>query len=324
MSLYGFIDTWKAIYGPKRLCRVLDVPESSYFGWNDAGRDSTARRADAEAALVDQIRVFHEASDRTYGSPWIHADLVEAGVVVSERRVAELMSVHGIVGLTGREHSTVTTRRDRIEAPFPGLVERGFKPAAPDTVWYGDITYIWVGSQFWYLATVIDASSKMVIGWKLADHMRAELVVDALHAAIDRRGGLVPVGLMLHSDRGSQGTGAHQAPASARHRRRGRRDQRPPNRLHVRASLFVAHRRVRSGRSPARTRGSIGTGALSALVEHHRTDPPSEVGPPRRHGPPSRLGVCSPSRAWIRHTTRRGRRQRFVLHRARRMRRPRR
>ena len=184
VSLYGFIDTWKAIYGPKRLCRVLDVPESSYFGWNDAGRDSTARRADAEAALVDQIRVFHEASDRTYGSPWIHADLVEAGVVVSERRVAELMSVHGIVGLTGREHSTVTTRRDRIEAPFPDLVERGFKPAAPDTVWYGDITYIWVGSKFWNLATVIDASSKMVIGWKLADHMRAELVVDALHAAI--------------------------------------------------------------------------------------------------------------------------------------------
>jgi len=207
VSLYRFIDTWKAIYGPKRLCRVLEVPESSYFGWNDRGRDSTAGRADAEAAFVAKIRVFHEGSDRTYGSPRIHADLIDAGVAVSERRVAELMAIHGIVGLSGREHSTITTRRDRIEAPFPDLVKRGFKPATPNTVWYGDITYIWVGSQFWYLATVIDASSKMVIGWKLADHMRAELVVDALHAAIDRRGGLIPVGLIFHSDRGSQYTG---------------------------------------------------------------------------------------------------------------------
>jgi len=206
VSLYGFIDTWKATYGPRRLCRVLEVPESSYFEWNDRGRERAARRGVAEAVLVDKIRVFHEASDRTYGSPRIHADLVDSGVRVSERRVAALMACHGIVGLSGREHSTVTTRRDRIEAPFPDLVNRGFTPAAPDTVWYGDITYIWVESRFWYLATVIDASSKMVIGWKLADHMRAELAVDALHAAIDRRGGLIPVGLIFHSDRGTQYT----------------------------------------------------------------------------------------------------------------------
>ena len=73
-------------------------------------------------------------------------------------------------------------------------------------MWYGDITYIWVGSRFWYLATVIDASSKMVIGWVLADHMRASLVVDALHAAISRRRGIIPVGVIFHSDRGSQYT----------------------------------------------------------------------------------------------------------------------
>lgn len=206
MSLYRFIDMWKAMYGPKRLCRVLEVPESSYFDWSDRGRDNAQRRADAEAELVAKIRTFYEASDRTYGSPRIHADLVDAGVAVSERRVAALMAEHGIVGLSGREHSTVTTRRDRIEAPFPDLVGREFRPAAPDTVWYGDISYVWVESRFWYLATVIDASSKKVIGWKLADHMRTELVVGALHAAIDRRGGLIPVGLIFHSDRGSQYT----------------------------------------------------------------------------------------------------------------------
>jgi transposase InsO family protein len=206
VSLYGFIDTWKAMYGPRRLCRVLEVPESSYFEWNARGRRVAVRRAGDEAVLVERIRVFHEASDRTYGSPRIHADLIDAGVRVSERRVAELMAEHGIVGLSGREHSTVTTRRDRIEAPFPDLVKREFRPAAPNTVWYGDITYIWVGSRFWYLATVIDASSKMVIGWKLADHMRAGLAVDALQAAIGRRGGLIPVGVIFHSDRGSQYT----------------------------------------------------------------------------------------------------------------------
>lgn len=217
MSLYRFIDTWKATYGPTRLCRVLDVPESSYFDWNMRGRDIVQRRADAEAELVAQIRTFHEASDGTYGSPRIHADLVDAGVVISERRVAALMAEHGIVGLSGREHSMVTTRRDRIEAPFPDLVGRNFQPATLDTVWYGDISYVWVESRFWYLATVIDASSKKVIGWKLADHMRAELVVEALQAAIDRRGGRAPAGVIFHSDRGSQYTGHEFGQACREH-----------------------------------------------------------------------------------------------------------
>ena len=76
--------------------------------------------------------------------------------------------------------------------PFPDLVNRGFQPAVANTVWYGDITYIWVESRFWYLATVIDASSRMVIGWQLADHMRAGLAIDALNAAIaDGMSGLV-------------------------------------------------------------------------------------------------------------------------------------
>ena len=218
MSLYGFIDMWKASYGVVRLCRVLDVPPSSYFGWNCQGRRIVSERDATEAVLVGRIREFHAASGDTYGSPRVHADLVDAGIVVSERRVAEVMARHGIVGLTGREHSTVTTRRDRIEAPFPDLVNRDFRPAGVNTVWYGDITYIWVGSRFWYLATVIDAASKMVIGWKLADHMRAGLAVDALHAAIGRRGGRIPAGVIFHSDRGSQYTSHEYQQACAEHK----------------------------------------------------------------------------------------------------------
>jgi transposase InsO family protein len=115
------------------------------------------------------------------------------------------MASVGIVGLTGRERSTTTTRRDRLAAPFPDLVGGEFTPATPDTLWYGDVTYIWVGTRFWYLATVIDAASKELVGWCFDDHMRTELVTTALQRAVARRGG-VGAGLIFHSDRGSQYT----------------------------------------------------------------------------------------------------------------------
>ena len=206
MNLYRFIDAQKAVYGTRRLCRVTDIPESSYFDWNRRGRAVAAAKASRDEVLVEQIRVFHDASTATYGSPRIHTDLVEGGVVVSKRRVAEVMAAYGIAGLSGREHSTVTTRRDRLEAPFPDLVGRAFHPAAPDVCWYGDITYIWIDHRFWYLATVIDAHTKAVLGWAFADHMRAELVIEALNAAVARRGANTPAGLIFHSDRGSQYT----------------------------------------------------------------------------------------------------------------------
>jgi len=206
VNLYRFIDTWKAEYGTGRLCRVVGVPASSYFDWNHHGRRLAADRAEADQRIVSQIRAVHDDSTETYGSPRVHAQLVDDDVVISRRRVAQLMAVNGIVGLTGREHSTTTTRRDRMAAPFPDLVGREFCPPGRDLCWYGDVTYIWVDNRFWYLATVIDAGTKQVLGWSFADHMRTELVTDALHAAIRRRGGLVPVGLIFHSDRGSQYT----------------------------------------------------------------------------------------------------------------------
>ena len=196
----------------------MAVPESSYFDWNSDGRGVAAAKADRERVLVAQIRVFHDASTATYGSPRVHADLVEGGVVVSRRRVAEVMAANAIAGLSGREHSTVTTRRDRLEAPFPDLVGRRFHPAAPDVRWYGDITYIWVDHRFWYLATVIDAHTKAVVGWAFADHMRAELVIEALNAAVARRGGITPVGLIFHTDRGSQYTSGEFAKWCKLHR----------------------------------------------------------------------------------------------------------
>lgn len=206
MNLYRFIDTWKAEFGVGMVCRVMGVPPSSYHDWNHHGRQIVADRDAADAVMVARIRRAHHDSTETYGSPRIFAELVDQEVVVSERRIARLMAKNGIVGLTGREHSTTTTRRDRMEAPFPDLVGRKFFPPGPDLVWYGDITYIWVESRFWYLATVIDAGTKEVLGWALANHMRTELVTDALHRAVRRRGGRIPEGIIFHSDRGSQYT----------------------------------------------------------------------------------------------------------------------
>jgi transposase InsO family protein len=207
---YQFIDSQKVSaeghgYPIWLLCQVVDVPQSSYYDWNRTGRDRHAERTEAAAAMTEQIRKVHADSDGTYGAPRIRAELNEGGVVVTKRRVAELMAANQIQGLSGREHTTGTTRRDRLAAPFPDLVNRGFCPDTPDTIWYGEITYVWIGQRFWYLATVIDAATKEVLGWRFADHMEASLVAEALRAAVNRRGGNVR-GVIFHSDRGSQYT----------------------------------------------------------------------------------------------------------------------
>lgn len=205
MNLYRFIDAQKASYTIRLLCQVLAVPESSYFDWNTSGRARLAARDADRAGRVAEIRVVFDGSDQTYGSPRVHRELRDRGVKVSRRHVAELMAGHGIVGVSGREHCTTTTRRDRLAAPFPDLVARRFLADRPDEVWYGDISYVWVAGRFWYLATVIDAATKEVVGWAFADHMRSELICRALHAAVARRG-RISAGVIFHSDRGTQYT----------------------------------------------------------------------------------------------------------------------
>ena len=152
MNQYRFIDVQKATFTTRALCRALCVPESSYYDWDRHGRRIADDRAARDAGLVEQIRRVHDETTGTYGSPRITEELNDDGVVVSERKVAELMAANGIAGISGREHSTVTTRADRMKAPFPDLLQRNFQPERPDTAWYGDVTYIWVGGRFWYLA----------------------------------------------------------------------------------------------------------------------------------------------------------------------------
>ena len=208
MTKYQFIDSQKAQYPIWLLCQTVTVPPSSYYDWHATGRDRHRARTQADRAMTERIRAVHADSDGTYGAPRVTAELRDGGVVVSKRRVAELMAAGNIAGLSGREHSTGTTRRDRMAAPFPDLVGRLFCPDDPNVTWYGDITYLWVGQQFWYLATVIDAATKEVIGWRFADHMETSLVSDALTAAVARRGPRAAEGVVFHTDRGAQYTSA--------------------------------------------------------------------------------------------------------------------
>jgi transposase InsO family protein len=204
--IYQFIDTEKANYPVYAICDVLDIGTSAYYYWASKGRRLEAARAASEAELVAAIRTVHAWSNGTYGAVKIQDHLVKAGRNVSCRRVAELMSEHRIYGVSGRTPGMRTTLRDAKAGLFPDLVERRFKPCRSDVVWYGDITYIWVNGQFWFLATVIDGATKQVIGWAFADHMRTDLVAQALHAAVRRRCHRIRAGIIFDTDRGAQCT----------------------------------------------------------------------------------------------------------------------
>ncbi len=181
------------------LCEVLGVARSGYYRWSAAA--ATDRQRD-DSALAAQIAVSHRQSRGNYGAPRIVADLREAGVRTSRRRCARLM---GDLGLRGRKKHrrkprTTDSRHDQPVAPnLLALLE---KPQAPDQVWLTDITYLDTGEGWLYLAVILDAWSRRVVGWACAATLVATLVIAALQDAIKRRG--PQPGLLHHSDRGSQ------------------------------------------------------------------------------------------------------------------------
>ncbi len=200
MILFGFIDAEKAIYPVSLLCRILGVSRSGYYAWK--GRPPPWRSRE-DAALTGKISEIHEHSRRTYGHPRVHAELKALGLECGRRRVARLMREAGLRGcMRGRRRST--TERDESAVAAPDLVDRRFLAAAPDRLWLADITYSPTREGFLYLAFVLDACSRRVVGWAMANHLRAELVVEALEMALWRRD--PAPGLVHHSDRGSQYT----------------------------------------------------------------------------------------------------------------------
>lgn len=183
------------------MCRVLKVSKSGFYGWRD--REPSARDQ-ADALLSQKIVSIHAESRETYGAPRVHVELRTLGVRCSRKRVARLMRVAGIFGCGGRSRKARTTLRSRTERtpPAPDLVKRDFTPEAPDRLWVADITYVRTWEGWLYLSFVLDTYSRKVVGWSMANHLRAEFVLDALNMAIYTR--RPQPGLIHHSDRGSQ------------------------------------------------------------------------------------------------------------------------
>jgi putative transposase len=181
-------------------CAACSVCRAAgFYAWQGRGPSARARQ---DEALTAQIRAIHQRSRGTYGAPRVHAELrLDHSVGVSRKRVARLMRSAGLVGCHRRRRRGLT-RRDPQTTPAPDLVGRAFTAQRPDQVWTADITYIPTWSGWLYLAVVLDVFSRRVVGWAMADHLRTELVVDALDMAIWNR--RPAAGLVHHSDQGCQ------------------------------------------------------------------------------------------------------------------------
>jgi putative transposase len=201
VTIFGFIAAKKAEHSIKTMCRVLEVSRSGFHAW--AARAPSAR-AVADTRLTARIAEIHTDSRKTYGSPRVHAELrLEDGVRVGRKRVERLMRRAGLSGQVKRRRGKTTIRVQGVRSA-PDLVERDFNPTAVNRLWCADITYIRTWEGWLYLASVMDCYSRRIVGWAMADHLRAELVIDALQMAVTRR--RPNVGLVHHSDMGSQYT----------------------------------------------------------------------------------------------------------------------
>jgi putative transposase len=189
----------QAKYSVRRMCALLGVSPSGYYTWSRRAQPS-ARRTDKE--LREQIRAIYERSRGTYGSPRVHAELAATGTHVSRKRVARLMREQGLVGASRRRRVS-TTVRDGKARRAPDLVNRDFSSPERDRLWVADITYIPTAAGFLYLAVVLDAWSRRVVGWSMATHLRTQLVLAALDMALEQRR---PQEVIHHSDQGTQYT----------------------------------------------------------------------------------------------------------------------
>lgn len=186
-------------------CRALDVSPSWFYKHHDAEPTPAQQRRSRLDAAVAEVFALH---DGEYGSPRVHAELIERldWARLDVKSVAASMSRQGLVAKAKRVRRSLT-RPDKTAFKFPNLLNRKFNPTAPNVAWVGDITEIktWEGKL--YLATVIDLYSRRLIGFAIADHCKAPLVCDALKMAIAARGGTKNiVGVIMHTDRGSQYT----------------------------------------------------------------------------------------------------------------------
>ncbi|MCY0931867.1 IS3 family transposase [Streptomyces sp. H27-H1] len=202
-AICRFIHTEKANYTIVMLCRVMKTARSTYYGWV-AGIEAREARRRADEALAHEITVIHLASKGTYGVPRVTADLRRHGHRVNRKRVERAMREHGIAGHSRRTGRRSLTKQDTKAAPAPDLIGRDFHAESPGMKIVGDITYIPTAEGWLYLASWLDLATREIIGYSMADHHRAELVVDALDMAAGL--GRLSPRCVINTDRGSEYT----------------------------------------------------------------------------------------------------------------------
>ena len=187
----------QAMFSITTMSKTLGVSRSGFYAWRER---AASARSKADAALTARIRAIHKASSQTYGAPRIHAELVDDGVRVGRKRVERLMKAAGIAGVSRRKSARTTARDERLR-PASDLVDRNFHADEPNRLWVADITYVPTWAGFLYLAVVLDAFSRRIVGWAMGHDLKAQLVLDAMNMALTQRR---PVAVIHHSDQGSQ------------------------------------------------------------------------------------------------------------------------
>jgi putative transposase len=195
---FRFIQTEKAIFPVRVLCRTLAVSCTGFYAWCRRG---LSLRAQQDAVLKVEIRAAHAASGKRYGSPRIHADLKAQDQHVGRKRVARLMREESLEGQRKRRFRVTTDSRHSYPVAANEL-NRNFTASAPNKIWVTDITYIWTREGWMYLAAILDLFSRRVVGWSIDSHIDRSLALDALAMALKTR--RPEPGLLHHSDRGVQ------------------------------------------------------------------------------------------------------------------------
>ncbi|HEY4896754.1 MAG TPA: IS3 family transposase [Solirubrobacteraceae bacterium] len=195
-----YIDDHKASYGVEPICRLLEIAPSSYYA---AKRRPPSAREIADGALSAEVARIHADNLGVYGVRKTWRALVRDGVSIGRDRTWRLMRALGLAGATRSRRIRTTVPAPVAERPAD-LVNRTFSAPAPDHLWVADLTYVWTVRGFCYTAFVIDAFSRMIVGWRVSSSLRTDLALDALEMAVWSRGGDLS-GLVHHSDRGVQG-----------------------------------------------------------------------------------------------------------------------
>lgn len=189
----------QAMYPIETMAKTLGVSRSGFYAWNSR---SPSARSMADGDLTGRIKTIHQASRQIYGAPRVHAELADAGVHIGRKRVERLMKAAGLKGVSRRRSARTTIRDDRVR-PASDLVDRNFYAHEPNALWVADIPYVPTWAGFLYLAVVLDAFSRRIVGWAMGHNLKAQLVIDAMNMAVGQR---KPGNVVHHSDQGSQYT----------------------------------------------------------------------------------------------------------------------